>query len=86
MSPQERKATVRARMQAYDNSIKTDILLAGRDRSMNITYEPYYHGPYNPTVHGNVAPYGYPGYSPASPKEDEGSPRSSDGARNNWIS
>ena len=83
MSPQERKATVRTRMQAYDNSIKTDILLAGRDRSMNITYEPYYHGPYNPTIHGNGAPYGYPGYSPATRIEDQGSPRSSEGARNN---
>ena len=85
-APLERKATgspsrgaVRARMLAYDNSIKTDILLAGRDRSMNITYEPYYHGPYNPTIHG---PGGY-AYGPRgmSPREPETG--SQDGNENN---
>ena len=69
------RGAVRARMLAYDNSIKTDILLAGRDRSMNITYEPYYHGPYNPTLHGPGYGAGYaPGYGPGqSPPREDGS-------------
>ena len=73
------RGAVRARMLAYDNSIKTDILLAGRDRSMNITYEPYYHGPYNPTLHGPGYGPGYaygPGQSP--PREGERSPEESE--------
>tara|TARA_B110000285_G_scaffold216642_1_gene264133 strand:+ start:253 stop:894 length:642 start_codon:yes stop_codon:yes gene_type:complete len=77
VEPYARKATgspsrgaVRARMLAYDNSIKTDILLAGRDRSMNITYEPYYHGPYNPTLHGGYA-YGPRGMGSPPREGDE---------------
>jgi len=57
-------------MLAYDNSIKTDILMAGRDRSMNITYEPYYHGPYNPTMHPGAG-YGYGPRGMSPPREGD---------------
>jgi len=65
-------------MLAYDNSIKTDILLAGRDRSMNITYEPYYHGPYNPTLHGPASPYAYGPRGMGSPREGDGDTQNGD--------
>lgn len=31
------------RRKAYDAHLKTDILLSGRDKSMNKTFDPYYH-------------------------------------------
>ena len=52
------KFYARERARAYDASIKSDILLCGRENSMNITYDPYYHGPYHPYTSG----YGYPGH------------------------
>lgn len=46
-----------ARRKAYDLHLKTDILYAGRNTSMNKTYDPYYHGdprfPYHPAYYGN---------------------------------
>ena len=48
-----------ARRKAYDLHLKTDILVAGRNTSMNKTYDPYYHGdprfPYHPGYYGNGA-------------------------------
>ena len=32
-----------SRRKAYDAHLKTDIMLSGRDKSMNKTYDPYYH-------------------------------------------
>ena len=46
------KFYARERARAYDASIKSDILLCGREGSMNITYDPYYHGPYHPYQYG----------------------------------
>ena len=31
------------RRKAYDAQLKTDIMLSGRDKSMNKTYDPFYH-------------------------------------------
>jgi hypothetical protein len=42
------KHIARDRARAYDQSIKHDILFCGRAGSMNITYDPYYHGPLHP--------------------------------------
>ena len=50
-----------SRRKAYDAHLKTDIMLSGRDKSMNKTYDPYYH-PYwaAPPVNNpnNVYAYG----------------------------
>jgi len=43
-----------SRRKAYDAHLKTDIMLSGRDKSMNKTYDPYYH-PY-----WAAPPVGYP--------------------------
>ena len=54
-----------SRRKAYDAHLKTDIMLSGRDRSMNKTYDPYYH-PYwaAPPVNTNQA-YAYGPYKPS---------------------
>lgn len=51
------KHYARERARAYDQSIKSDILLCGREGSMNITYDPYYHGPYHPYQFGYLPYY-----------------------------
>jgi len=48
------KIYARERARAYDDSIKSDILLCGREGSMNITYDPFYHGPYHPYQFGDM--------------------------------
>lgn len=54
------KQNARDRAKAYDQSIKHDILYCGREGSMNITYDPYHHGPFHPYHQGPV----YGGYQP----------------------
>ena len=47
----------RERVRAFDASIKTDILLSGREGSMNITYDPFHHGPYHPYMYAHSYAY-----------------------------
>lgn len=51
------------RRKAYDAHLKTDIMLSGRDKSMNKTYDPYYH-PYwaAPPVNNTNQMYPYGPY------------------------
>ena len=51
------KIYARERARIYDESIKQDILLSGKEGSMNITYDPFYHGPYHPHYFGNLPEY-----------------------------
>ena len=55
-----------SRRKAYDAHLKTDIMLSGRDKSMNKTYDPYYHQYWAaPPVNPNAAQtYAYAPYRP----------------------
>ena len=52
------------RRKVYDAQLKADILIHGRDGSMNATYDPYYHDPsfhfYNNNKKLAYLPYGVP--------------------------
>jgi hypothetical protein len=59
-----------SRRKAYDAHLKTDIMLSGRDKSMNKTFDPYYH-PYwaAPPVNNNSTnqqQYQYGPYKPSN--------------------
>lgn len=57
------------RRRVYDAQLKADILIHGRDGSMNATYDPYYHDPsfhiYNHNKKLAYIPYGVPGLAVA---------------------
>jgi hypothetical protein len=46
-----------SRRKAYDAHLKTDIMLSGRDKSMNKTYDPYYHPYWAAPPVGHPKPY-----------------------------
>lgn len=73
------KFYARERARAYDQSIKNDILYCGREGSMNITYDPFYHGPYHPYYHPSYYPYGYTLDENGKPVPAEKSPRRESG-------
>ena len=52
------------RRKAYDAHLKTDILATGKRRSMNATFDPYYHHYGRPYGYG----YGHPGFDPKDPR------------------
>ena len=55
-----------SRRKAYDAHLKTDIMLSGRDKSMNKTFDPFYH-PYwaAPPVNAQNQAYAYGPYKPS---------------------
>ena len=60
-----------SRRKAYDAHLKTDIMLSGRDKSMNKTYDPFYHQYWAAPPVNNTNQQMYP-YGAGKNKEQSG--------------